>query len=83
MKYALLKMSVMDISEKFVILDYNIYIKCKGTREYEKYTLIGVLESDYRSSELLDIFSDSAERRVQYYKSKLDKISMIIKNSDY
>ena len=76
-------MSVMDISEKFVILDYNIYIKCKGTREYEKYTLIGVLESDYRSSELLDIFSDSTERRVQYYKSKLDKISMIIKNSSY
>ncbi len=83
MKYALLKMSVMDISEKFVILDYNIYIKCKGTREYEKYTLIGVLESDYRSSELLEIFSDSAERRVMYYKSKLDKIARIIKSSDY
>ncbi len=76
-------MSVMDISEKFVILDYNIYIKCKGTREYEKYTLIGVLESDYRSSELLEIFSDSAERRVMYYKSKLDKIARIIKSSDY
>ena len=83
MKYALLKMSVMDISEKFVILDYNIYIKCKGTREYEKYTLIGVLESDYRSSELLEILSDSAERRVMYYKSKLDKIARIIKSSDY
>lgn len=83
MKYALLKMSVMDISEKFVILDYNIYIKCKGTREYEKYTLIGVLESDYRSSELLEIFSDSAERRIMYYKSKLDKIARIIKSSDY
>ena len=83
MKYALLKMSVMDISEKFVILDYNIYIKCNGTREYEKYTLIGVLESDYRSSELLEIFSDSAERRVMYYKSKLDKIARIIKSSDY
>ena len=83
MKYALLKMSIRDISERFVILDYNIYIKCKGTREYEKYTLIGVLESDYRSSELLEIFSDSAERKVMYYKSKLDKIARIIKSSDY
>ncbi len=83
MKYALLKMSIRDISERFVILDYDIYIKCKGSKDYDRYTLIGVLESDYRSAELLEIFSDSAETRVMYYKNKLDKIARIIKSSDY
>ena len=76
-------MSIRDISERFVILDYDIYIKCKGSKDYDRYTLIGVLESDYHSAELLEIFSDSGETRVMYYKNKLDKIARIIKSSDY
>lgn len=75
MKYALLK---MESEEKIVIVKYKHYTKYENKKDNNYYCLVGTIESDLRSSELLQGLSATEASRAEYYKHQLQQIMRFI-----
>ncbi len=79
MKYALLQINVENYPKKIVLVEYKHYDKYQRMQQDNYYTLVGTLESDLKSNDLLKGFSADAENRATYYKNQLQEISQFIK----
>lgn len=77
MKYALLQMST-DKQGQITIVEYKHYAKYKRNQKDNFYIFIGVLESNFSPSELIQGFSAVERDKTEYYKNQLRHISRFI-----
>ncbi len=76
--YAVLQVNINEDAKKIVLVEYKHYEKYQNTQNDNCYNLVGTLESDLKSSELLQGFSAAAENRAERYKHQLQQISRYI-----